>query len=273
RGIYTGAIGYIAPHKKACFNVAIRTIHLKKSRAQLGTGGGIVYYSSTEQEYDEALLKSKFLTVKLPAFKLIESILWDKKYFFLKEHLRRLKNSADYFCIPFKVRALSDKLDLFRKELTAARCKVRASLSLEGAIHIEKELLKMTQFPVKLKVSAARVDPGDIFLYHKTTRRTLYDQEHSAALKEGFFEVVFLNAKGELTEGSFTNIFVQRDGKLYTPALKCGLLSGVLRSRLLSRRAAEERVLHLEDLAKAQKLYVGNSVRGLLPAQIFLADS
>ena len=82
----------------------------------------------------------------------------------------------------------------------------------------------------------------------------------------GVDEVVFLNERGELTEGSITNLFVERDGVLLTPALDCGLLPGTLRAELLAEGRAREAVLTLADLDTAQAIWLGNSVRGLLAA-------
>jgi para-aminobenzoate synthetase/4-amino-4-deoxychorismate lyase len=83
-------------------------------------------------------------------------------------------------------------------------------------------------------------------------------------------EVVFLNKKGELTEATRTNLFIELDGRLFTPALTCGLLPGTLREELLDlpRAAASEAVLTPQDLLAAERIYLGNSVRGLIRAEL-----
>src|SRR5690606_28068263 len=111
-----------------------------------------------------------------------------------------------------------------------------------------------------------RMDPSDPLLHHKTTRRARYDSALAAAKAAGAGEAVFLNERGELTEGSFTNLFVERDGVLLTPALSCGLLPGTLRADLLAEGRAREAILTLADLVSAQAIWLGNSVRGLLAA-------
>ena len=58
RGIYTGAIGFIAPSGDACFNVAIRTLMMENGAATMGVGGGIVYDSDPAAEYAECQLKA-----------------------------------------------------------------------------------------------------------------------------------------------------------------------------------------------------------------------
>ncbi|MDD5584868.1 MAG: aminodeoxychorismate synthase component I [Candidatus Omnitrophica bacterium] len=271
RGIYTGAIGYISPNKEACFNVAIRSICLKRNRGQLGIGGGIVYDSLSRDEYREAILKARFLTGS-PDFKLIETILWNKKYFFLHEHLKRLKASADYFSIPCDTYALAKALNAFTKRLTAQPLKIRVTITLAGRVMIEKEVLNSAPLPVKVKLSTLAIDPDNVFLYHKTTQRDKYERELRLARSQGFFEVIFRNQRKEVTEGSFTNVFIKKNKRLYTPPLCCGLLPGVLRARLLGSGRVKEKVLYLKDILRENEVYVGNSARGLLKAEISLAD-
>ena len=112
------------------------------------------------------------------------------------------------------------------------------------------------------------LDSQSLWLAHKTTHRAFYDAPRQRAQAAyGVDEVVFLNERGELTEGSITNLFVARDGRLLTPPLSSGLLAGTLRAELLATGQAVEAVLTLADLAAAEAVWLGNSVRGLLPAQ------
>jgi len=268
RGIYTGAIGYISPKRDACFNVAIRTLSLKDNKGQMGIGGGIVYDSLDSSEYEEALLKAKFFIEGFPEFKLIESfLLTEGQYRFLDQHLMRVRRSSRYFSIALdsaKVRAALKKV----ASETKGKFKVRLLVDLEGKFEIEKQPLEETTGPVKLKIASKRIDPNNRFLYHKTTKRSFYDQERGQARQEGFFEVIFLNIYGELTEGSITNLFIERKGKLYTPDLKCGLLPGILRKQLIKQGKVEEKVLYLKDILEADQVYIGNSLRGLIKANL-----
>jgi branched-subunit amino acid aminotransferase/4-amino-4-deoxychorismate lyase len=118
----------------------------------------------------------------------------------------------------------------------------------------------------KFAISPERVDSGDIFLRHKTDWRDLYDRESARAMREGIDEIVFLNERGELTEGGRTNLFVRKNGKLVTPPLACGLLPGILRGKLLESGECAEETLYLDDLDTAQEIYLGNSLRGLMRA-------
>ena len=80
-------------------------------------------------------------------------------------------------------------------------------------------------------------------------------------------EVLFLNERGEITEGSRTNVFARIDGKLLTPPLSAGVLDGCLRRALIEEGRCVEATLMPEDLEGAEKVFLGNSLRGLIPAR------
>jgi len=267
RGIYTGAIGYISPKGKSCFSVAIRTVQIKKNKGELGIGGGIVYDSKAKAEYEEALLKAKFFRDGLEKVGLVESILWDKNkgYFLLDLHLKRVEKSAKSFSYPYKEKEIKRKLK--EAALNEKRnLKIRLVLDAEGSINIKKEPIKKSKTPIKIRISERRINSKDKLLYHKTTKRAFYDRERKKGLVKGYFETIFLNERGQLTEGTISNIFVLKDKRLYTPPVKSGLLPGVLREHFIKEGKAKEKILYLKDLKGADKVYVGNSVRGLLAA-------
>jgi para-aminobenzoate synthetase/4-amino-4-deoxychorismate lyase len=101
-------------------------------------------------------------------------------------------------------------------------------------------------------------------LFHKTTYRPVYGDAFKAAIEAGFDDVLFLNSRGEVTEGAISNIFVEKNGRWLTPPVECGLLPGVYRRYLLDTKPGiEERVIHIEDLRQADAIYLTNAVRGL----------
>jgi para-aminobenzoate synthetase/4-amino-4-deoxychorismate lyase len=105
--------------------------------------------------------------------------------------------------------------------------------------------------------------------FHKTTHRPLYAQAHQAAIEAGYDEVLFLNQRSEVTEAAIHNIFIEKNGRLLTPPIDCGLLPGVHRRHILeSNPNAQEQVLTLEDLRQADAIYLCNAVRGLRQAVI-----
>jgi para-aminobenzoate synthetase / 4-amino-4-deoxychorismate lyase len=275
RGVYTGAIGHIAPSGDAQFNVAIRTVVLQGDRGEMGIGGGIVADSKADSEFEECLLKAHFLTKVDTPFELIETLRFErgKGFHLLERHLARLQSSAAHFGYPFTRDAVVAALDAEAARIEAPVALVRLLLGEEGGIAVTSTPIELpTKDTVwRFVISDQRLDERDPFFYHKTTRRQFYDREmeRQKALT-GCDEVVFLNKKGELTEGTRTNLFIELDGRLFTPALTCGLLPGTLREELLDlpRAAASEAVLTPQDLLAADRVYLGNSVRGLVRAEM-----
>ncbi len=284
RGVYTGAIGFIAPSGEATFNVPIRTIELNGSKGEMGIGSGIIHESDPEQEWRECLLKGRFLSNPAPAFNLIETLLWqpDSGYWLLTEHLERLAASAAYFRYPFSRPELMTRLDRLAMDFGASPLRVRLTLAKSGRIEhsatpcpAPAEITWPTRQTAPSELprvifSTQATDPGSPWLFHKTTLRELYDTERELALAAGFYEVLFSNTRGEVTEGSITNIFVQQQGSLLTPTMECGLLPGVFRRFLLEHAPlpVREAILTRRDLEQAEALFVGNSVRGLVQVRL-----
>jgi para-aminobenzoate synthetase / 4-amino-4-deoxychorismate lyase len=275
RGVYTGAIGHIAPAGDAQFNVAIRTVVLSGNRGEMGIGSGIVSDSKVDSEFDECLLKAHFLTKLDPPFELIETLRFEPAsgFHLLERHLTRLQASAAHFAYPFSREAVLAALDAEAARVEAPLVMVRLLLAEDGTITVTSTGITLpTEDTVwRFVISDQRLNEKDAFFYHKTTRRQFYEREmeRQKALT-GCDEVVFLNSKGELTEGTRTTLFIELDGRLFTPALACGLLPGTLREELLDlpRAAASEAVLTPQDVIAADRIYLGNSVRGLIRAEL-----
>jgi para-aminobenzoate synthetase/4-amino-4-deoxychorismate lyase len=278
RGIYTGAIGTIAPSGECQFNVAIRTAVLSGGRGEMGIGGGIVADSKEDSEYAECLLKAQFLTESGGAFELIETLRWQSEhgYHLLERHLSRLQASAAHFGYPYSREAVLAALDAEAAGIQSPVAMVRLLLFEDGTVTTSSREIELpTKDTVwRFVISDLRLDEKDLFFYHKTTRRQFYDREMERQKDlTGCDEVVFFNMRGELTEGTRTTLFVERDGRLFTPALRCGLLPGTLREELLDlpRASASEAVLTEADLRDADRIYLGNSVRGLVQAKLLEA--
>ncbi len=269
RGIYTGSIGYIAPTGDFSFNVAIRTAIIDRNgRGEIGIGGGIVVDSTAAAEYEEALLKLKFLSDPVPPVTLIETFKWtpEEGFALFDRHLDRLLDSAAYFALPVTRNDAADYLDAQSRDW-AIPTRVRLTLSDSG---FELSAVPLPPSPDKFRFAIAPepLNSGSLWLAHKTTNRAFYDQPRQHAHDRlGLDEVVFLNERGELTEGSFTNLFIEQGGICLTPPLASGLLPGTLRAELIAHGKAQERVLTLADLATADAIWLGNSVRGLIRAE------
>jgi para-aminobenzoate synthetase/4-amino-4-deoxychorismate lyase len=269
RGIYTGSIGYFS-RERSVFNVAIRTLDLDGENAAMGVGGGIVIDSTAEAEFRECRLKAEFLTHTEVTFSLIETLLWRGGYPLLELHLDRLIDSADYFGFPCgRGEVEAALMSAARRFADEQARKVRLLLDADGSLRIEYELIpdsseKEGDEAGRVCIAKERTDPGDRFLYHKTTHRQIYEGAFKSACQQGFVDALFLNTRGEVTEGAIHNVFIEKNGRSITPPVACGLLPGVYRRYLMATRSEiEERVLTLEDLRTADAIYLTNAVRGL----------
>lgn len=267
RGVYTGAIGSVTPNDEALFNVAIRTIVLDQGKGEMGIGSGITAESIAENEWEECLLKARFLTSVREEFDLLETLLWDEEYSFLDAHLRRLADSAYYFEFDLDCESIKRTLIAETNRFTVgAKYKVRLTVSRSGTAQITSDEIataipKINQF---VAFASSRVDSGNCFLFHKTTLRKTYDDALAQALEEGLEDVIFMNERGEVTEGTIHNIIVRIGSRLMTPPLTCGLLGGVYRQHLLSsRNDITESVIMEKDVRAADAIYICNSVRGM----------
>lgn len=265
RGLYCGAIGTIAADGDARFNVAIRTLTLKEgeSSARLGLGSGIVADSAAGDEWLECLAKGRFVATER-RFDLIETMAFDPHDGIarLDAHLSRMKASAAALDFPFDRHEARNELQA--ATFRAGASKVRLLLSPSGSMAIEvRPMGPPPAEPIPVAITALPVSRDDFRLAHKTTDRRFYDDARCAS---GCWEVLFHDEDGFLTEGSFTHIFVERDGRLLTPPLSRGLLPGILRQSLIDSGEAEEQELTEADLRSG--FLIGNSCRGLLEAEL-----
>ncbi len=276
RGVYCGAIGWTS-QAASCFNVPIRTLELDNGRGRMGIGSGIVADSQPEEEWAECLLKGNFLTSNEPDFQLIETMLQqpDSGFFLLEYHLERLADSACYFHYSCDLQEIRSRL---AGVVAQAQAQANERLRVRLLLHRDGELsLAATPIPTeppsaelpKVIFSQQQVDPSNPHLFHKTTRRQLYEQERRAALAQGCHEVLFTNTDGQVTEGAISNLFIKNRGEdlLCTPPVACGLLAGTYRRMLLEQGKAVERILTVEDVRQAAAIYLANSVRGLIQVQ------
>ncbi|CUS93034.1 aminotransferase class IV [Candidatus Kryptonium thompsonii] len=150
--------------------------------------------------------------------------------------------------------------------------KIRVSLNLFGEIKIEK-------FPVDenqnekliITISDVKTNSNDIFLYHKTTKREIYDKLYKKALSEGYADIIFMNEKNQITEGAISNVFIRKGAKLLTPPVECGLLNGVYRQYILeTNKDALEEILYLDDLLNADEIFICNAIRGMRKCELHL---
>lgn len=271
RRIYTGAIGFIAPGRRAQFSVAIRTLLVNRhdEQAEYGVGGGIVWDSRPESELEESRIKARVLNPPPPAFDLLETILWrpGRGFWLLPYHIRRLLDSAAYFSYRVDVKKVRKELAEYAAALPKEPHRLRLLVGKNGAVSLMAARLKPAGLTFSDIVLAAQpVDSANPFLYHKTTCRKAY--EEALKLVPGAADVLLYNEKGEITESTIANIAVDLSGRLCTPPLRCGLLPGTLRAYLLKRGELVEKPVTIAQLLSGRKVFLLNSVRGMHQVQV-----
>jgi para-aminobenzoate synthetase/4-amino-4-deoxychorismate lyase len=284
RRLYTGAIGWFDPPSGRdhmgdfMLSVPIRTLLLDapdandRRRAELAVGAGIVYDSDAQAEYQECLLKARFLTGVAPGFSLFETMHAGRDgCALLERHLKRLSSSAaslgfcyDEMSVRTKIAEICSKFDDERDY------RVRIALEASGDVQVQVAPIAALIQPVRVLLSTVAMHSDDALLAHKTTLRRAYDEGWRYAESVGAFDMLFFNERGELTEGGRSSVFVRIGGRWFTPPLSAGVLPGVMRSVLLddSEWNATERTITREDLIAADEVCVCNALRGVLRVSI-----
>ncbi|USK77973.1 aminodeoxychorismate synthase component I [Peribacillus frigoritolerans] len=269
REVYCGAIGFITPESKAVFNVPIRTVVIDKEtgKAEYGVGGGITWDSELSEEYDEAFLKAKLLTVERPAYKLLESIkLSDGEYYLLNDHIDRMKQSAEYFDYRFSELYLRDRLQKYAEINHGTLQKVRVLLHENGEIEVLGQAIKPLDPEFKAILAEAPISRANPFLFHKTTNRDVY--EGFQMNNPDFQDVLLWNEEGFITEFTNGNVVVKINGDLYTPPVESGLLAGTFRQELIRKKEIKVKNISKADLNNAEEIWFINSVRGKLKVNL-----
>ncbi len=295
RGVYTGAIGFFAPERRARLNVAIRTVTVDRDAppegkkretavATYGTGGGIVWDSGSDAEYRECRAKALVLSPPLPELALLETLLWcppagatsasspeeaapasspegvqTEHYFLLDRHLDRLLASARYFDIPLARAAVLEGLEKRAAGFEPRSHRVRLLAHRDGRLEITAEPWSCSGDSWTVALDDRPVDDADPLLFHKTTARRLYDQ----ALRRhpGADEVVLWNVRGELTEATRANLVLKLGDRWLTPPVACGLLAGTYRAELLARGRIHQQTLAIAAFEEAEEIWLINSLR------------
>ena len=261
RNVYCGAIGFI--HKDFCeFSVPIRILQKTKDDTcyTYRAGGAIVWDSDVEDEWNEAILKTSFLSQNSQNWQLIETLkVENSKPILWTEHIERLQKSANDLNFKFNNEILN-----FKFEKNGMH---RILLSQNGEYKIQhKPLNEITTN--KILISDMVVNSKDVFLQYKTTYRPYYEKAFEKIKSGEIYDEIFFNERGELTEGARSNIVLELDGELFTPPCSCGLLGGTYRKKLLKENKIREKILYRTDLGRANKIFCINSVRGMRLVQL-----
>lgn len=268
RGVYCGTIGILLPRGKRIFNVAIRTLQMQGSKAIYGVGGGITWDSKWEGEYQETKQKSAVLYRQEPHFELLTTgRIHQGELTFLDKHVTRLREASRYFAYPYDEPKLLNDL---QEELTHLdpsldyRCRI--ALQKNGTFQLTiTELTDMPASYLQAQLTEQKLDLATPFTYFKTSQRNHLTANHR--------EQIFYLPDGSLLETTIGNLILEIEGKLYTPPAHLPLLDGIYRRHLLETQQVEEKLLTLNDLKNADRIYACNALRGLYELDFQRKDS
>ena len=199
------------------------------------------------------------------------------KFFLLDEHLDRLSESCPLLGIkPPKKKRLKEAVALVieRNRLKEASLRLDVFKQEKGIgifvfsrnLHLPSKRRYKEGFSVMLEKNERL---GVSFLNNlKTLNHFFYNHLTQLARERGFDEAFFLNVSGEVVEGTRTNIFLVKGGKVSTPLVSCGCLPGITRAKvidLLKRLkipVLQRRVLP-KELFSQDEIFVTNSLLGV----------
>ena len=266
RGVYCGAIGVMQPGGATTFNVAIRSIVLRRGWASCGIGSGITIDAQAESEWQEWRHKQRFLQRVARPFELLQTMrLQHGRIAEQAAHLARLSRSAGHFGFGWDEGEAQRSLLALASQHGEGLWRVRLRVRADGELSIDASTMEPTPAPVRVALARSPIASDSEFVRFKTTRREHYE---AFAPLEGVFDTLLWNERGELTEFTRGNVAVQLDGRWVTPPLACGLLDGVGRERALRDGRVAEGVVRVDDLRGATGLAFVNSLRGWLDAEL-----
>ena len=310
RGVYTGSFGYFGFSGNMDLSILIRTILRQGNKLSFGVGGGIVADSNPIDEYKETLVKaqgmiraiqmapSRVLPAETPrpssltlrAGKgfvsavtrdgdgIFETMrVYHGKIVYLDAHIKRMRESAkilDIECLSEQKikKIIADAI----KKSQIKDMYLRLTLVAPGPEIIvgtkEYKPYPRAKYDKGFKVSVAlqRQDEDSIFSRVKTTKRDFYDSSLVLAQSKGFEEAIILNKRGEITEGSRSNIFLVKNNELFTPGVSCGCLPGITRQVIFDLakenniKCSQDR-LTIKDLDNCDEAFLTNSLMGVMP--------
>lgn len=268
RGVYCGTIGILLPKGKRIFNVAIRTLQMQGNQAIYGVGGGITWDSKWESEYQETKQKSAVLYRQEPRFELLTTGRIHKgELTFLEQHLTRLREASRYFAYPYDepklLKELQEELARLESNLDY-RCRI--ALHKNGTFHLV--ITELTDLPasyLQAQLTEQKLDLATPFTYFKTSQRDHLSQSNN--------EQIFHLPDGTLLETTIGNLVLEIEGQRYTPPAHLPLLDGIYRRHLLETQQVEEKLLTLNDLTDADRIYACNALRGLYELDFPRKDS
>ncbi len=268
RGIYTGVIFLLAPGGAMESGVAIRTLEAerKTGKAVFGVGGGIVYDSQVQTEYDEAYSKALFLAPHSADWNILETMLWEPEsgVRLWAGHMERMEKAARFFRRDFHEPGAREVLEeLVAKYNEGKALRVRLLLGPTGIFQVEAKIFQPFSQILKVRLADGPIQGEEPLRHFKTDRRKVYED-----FAPGPGEEIFLyDTEGFLLEGTFTNLALRFGDQWLTPGASRVFLPGVYRDLLLKQGKIMEADLPYESFYKADEIACFNALRGWIPAK------
>lgn len=281
RGLYTGSIGFLEPQAdsvlgwRACLNVVIRTLQLVPNQnsatfqGTYGVGSGIVIDSCAADEFAECGWKARFLNELRPEFGLFETMrVENQRILRLPEHLKRLRDSALALNIPFDIAQAEQKLIQIQDGFNPKQIyRLKCSLSPQGCLNIATFVLDEIKNKVQVCISPQVLPERDYLRRFKTDQRAVFDQVWQAAEAKSCFDGLIFNEHGLLLEGGRSSVMIEEKGQTWVVAEHLDILNSLMRQEAIAQ-GAKETEIDLQRLRQADRIWVGNALRGWLEAEI-----
>ncbi|XDD45419.1 chorismate-binding protein [Leptospira sp. WS39.C2] len=272
RGTYTGAFFTSEEKNKIPWiraSVTIRTLFIdsedKTHKAIYGIGSGVTVLSKPKEEYEECLSKLTVITSPVPpTFEILETLKVSKGRIFLKElHGKRMETTAKRFGFSFSKSKLEDTFQEIQNRVDG-KFRIRLLLQEGGSFQWESTALPKRSIRPTIRLGFAKepINSDNIFLYHKTTNRNVYNHLTEVCKGYGVDDCILWDKVGNVLETTIRNLFYKEKGKWYTPSLETGGLPGVFRESLIRKGWVKEKPTSKDDFLMAETILVGNSVRG-----------
>lgn len=191
----------------------------------------------------------------------------NRKGILLSYHLERLNNALDTLEISMPV-SFEETMAHHIRRMPADKDVLRVAVSQNNAVwETRKKTYTQEQYQqgFSLKYSSVRRNETSPMTGIKSLNQGDNILQRRLALRSGFDEAVFLNSKGELAEGTVSNLFFVSEKRLYTPVLECGLLAGTVRRWLIENYDVQEIHILPDDLESVQEMFITNALLGIMP--------
>lgn len=199
--------------------------------------------------------------------------IYRNKALFLKEHIERINNSIDKFSFNIEKLEESEVLKYLEKNknLELENEVLKIILSEKNRIFQKRTYTytdKKRELGFKCNIASTLRNVNSVFTFHKTLNYADNIYEKRKSLKNFFDEPIFLNSKGFVTEGATSNIFFVKDGEIFTPDLKEGLLNGIVRKWVIQNFKVIEEAIYFTKIKDYDEVFLTNSLFGLMPVNI-----